>query len=70
MLTPDDSAPGCLRTGRASQPGFSAAQSSRAVKAHPSGPPLSLVTEGTSRNLRARKEAKVNLSNIPFSRVS
>lgn len=70
MLTPDYSAPGSLRPGRASQPGFSAAQSSRAVEAHPSGPPLSLVTEGTSENVRVRMKEEVNLSHIPFSRVN
>lgn len=71
MLTPGCSAPGSLKPGRASQRGFSAAQSSRAVEAHYSGPPLSLVAEETSGNLRVGKEEQeVNLSNIPFSRIS
>lgn len=68
-LTPDYSAHVSLRPGKASQPGCSAVQSSRDVDTHPSGPPLSLVTEETSGNLKVGKE-EVNLSNIPVPRVN
>lgn len=66
-LTPGCSAPGSLRSGRASQSGCFAAQKSRAVEAYTSSPPLFLVTEGTSGNLRVEKE--VNLGTISFSKV-
>lgn len=51
LLTPHCSAPGSSRPERASQPGCSVPASGRVVGAHHSGPPLFLVTEGTSGNL-------------------
>lgn len=51
LLTPGCSAPGYLRPERASQSGCSVAESGRVVGTHHFGPPLFLVTEGTSRNL-------------------
>ena len=62
-LTPDYSAPGPLRPGRASQPGSSAAQSHGAGQARPAGHPRSPVTEGTSGSVRVgREEEGVHVS--------
>lgn len=51
LLTPGCSAPESLRPERASQPGCSVPSSGSVVVTHRSGPPLFLITEGTSGNL-------------------